>query len=113
MTKSKPKRSRLEKLRHSWERASDEERRAFLEWTGSCPVTAAVPISTGRYLTPLATRNVLSTLRERGLTLSELAAELDCGTDARALARAMAGQYGLRLAVIAALEKWLGGIQPA
>lgn len=110
----KPQRTRLEKLQNSWAKASADERDAFLAWIGR-PDGAAVPpaetgprpITTGRYLTPEAAKAILARLAASGETLDDLKTQLGLEADDRMLARALMLKSGLRLAVVARLERWL------
>ncbi|OHV83310.1 hypothetical protein [Ensifer sp. LCM 4579] len=117
----KPERSRLEKLKKSWAKATDGERDAFLAWlgaTGALPESAAgsrpegsrpeeAPIASGRYLLPAAIREIRATMARRKITPEDVMNEMGFASDGRALARALNWNASLRLAVIAALERWL------
>ncbi len=117
----KPQRTRLQKLRNSWKKATAEERDAFLAWlgeTGTPPRTAAntamaqvtnagaMPIATGRYLLPATVIRIKRVMAKRRLSSDEVMAEMGFGPDP-ALNRALRRNASLRLAVIAALEAWL------
>lgn len=115
MTK-KSKRTRLEKLQRSWRKASDAERRQFLEWIGATdadvtPIARSeeegVPIASGRYLTPQTIERIHAIMTRRSLTLGGLLQEIGLPSDDRSLARALTRHSSLRLAVIEALQDWL------
>lgn len=114
------KRSRLEKLQNSWAKATPAERYDFLSWISgavddgaeaSDPTAAAAsaggPIASGRYLLPPAIQRIRSVMAERGLTSSDVMAEMGFGRSGQPLKRAMDDGASLRLAVVAALERWL------
>jgi hypothetical protein len=115
----KPERSRLEKLKNSWAKASDAERESFLAWLkskGTLPATAPpdaapqpaeTPIASGRYLLPSAIAEIRTIMARRGLKPDDVMAELDFPPDGRPLARALTRNASLRLSVIAGLEAWL------
>ncbi|MQW89835.1 hypothetical protein [Sinorhizobium saheli] len=118
----KPERTRLEKLKNSWLKASDAERDGFLAWlaaTGAlppadaapstvCPADLlAAPIASGRYLLPATVAAIRSIMARRRLKADEVMAELGFPPDGRPLARALTRNASLRLSVIAALEPWL------
>ena len=121
----KPERSRLEKLKNSWAKATNAERDAFLAWlaaTGSRPPTSApsslprsspnppsahTPIASGRYLLPSAIAEIRTIMARRGLKPDDVMAELGFPPDGRPLARALTRNASLRLSVIAGLEAWL------
>lgn len=112
----KNERTRLEKLQNSWGKASDDERRQFLEWIGgvntgvpSRAVAEAdgIPIASGRYLTPQTIERIRAVMTRRSLTLDGLLLELGMPPTDRTLARALVRHASLRLTVIEALRGWL------
>ncbi|MCA1493015.1 hypothetical protein I6F11_19000 [Ensifer sp. NBAIM29] len=119
----KPERSRLDKLKKSWTKATDGERDAFLAWlgaTGALPESTAAagsrsegaradhaPIASGRYLLPAAIREIRAIMARRKITPEDVMNEIGFASDGRALARALNWNASLRLAVIAGLERWL------
>lgn len=114
----KPERSRLEKLKNSWTKATDAERDAFLAWLGALPESKIAsrserarpeetPIASGRYLLPTAITEIRATMARRKITPEDVMHEMGFASDGRALARALNWNASLRLAVIAALERWL------
>lgn len=119
----KPKRSRLEKLKNSWTKATDSERDAFLLWlaaAGALPASptapgsrsqgarpGGMPIASGRYLLPSAIAQIKAIMARRRLTPEDVMDEMGFAGDGRALAHALGRNASLRLAVIAALERWL------
>ncbi|ASY64650.1 hypothetical protein SJ05684_c32280 [Sinorhizobium sojae CCBAU 05684] len=117
----KPERSRLEKLKNSWAKATEAERDAFLAWLGAIgalPESAAgsrsagarpgeTPIASGRYLLPAAIAEIRATMARRKITPDDVMHEMGFAPDGRPLARALGRHASLRLAVIAALERWL------
>ncbi|HXV28817.1 MAG TPA: hypothetical protein VD840_00650 [Sinorhizobium sp.] len=114
-----PKRTRLEKLKNSWAKATETERDAFLAWlaaAGALPEPAIspgarsgeAPIASGRYLLPSAIAAVKAAMARRQLTPGDVMREMGFPSDdGRPLARALGRNASLRLAVIAALETWL------
>ncbi|MCG5485820.1 hypothetical protein ACLMJV_10705 [Sinorhizobium meliloti] len=117
----KPERSRLEKLKNSWAKASDAERASFLAWLvskGALPAPAAAPleagpqpagtpIASGRYLLPSTIAGIRTIMTRRGLKPADVMAEMGFPPDGRPLARALTRNASLRLSVIAGLEAWL------
>jgi len=119
----KPERSRLDKLKNSWTKATDAEHDAFLAWlaaTGALPESKIArgsrserarpeetPIASGRYLLPTAIAEIRATMARRKITPEDVMHEIGFASDGRALARALNWNASLRLAVIAALERWL------
>ncbi|MDW9365060.1 hypothetical protein GOA99_28090 [Sinorhizobium meliloti] len=117
----KPERSRLEKLKNSWAKASDAERESFLAWLktkstlpapaaappDARPQPAETPIANGRYLLPSAIAEIRTIMARRGLKPDDVMAELGFPPDGRPLARALTRNASLRLSVIAGLEAWL------
>ncbi|EHK76238.1 hypothetical protein SM0020_19607 [Sinorhizobium meliloti CCNWSX0020] len=115
----KPERSRLEKLKNSWAKASDAERESFLAWLkskgtlpatappGAGPQPAEAPIASGRYLLPSTIAGIRTIMTRRGLKPADVMAEMGFPPDGRPLARALTRNVSLRLSVIAGLEAWL------
>ncbi|MDK1377222.1 MULTISPECIES: hypothetical protein [unclassified Sinorhizobium] len=119
----KPERTRLDKLKNSWTKATDNERNAFLSWLAargalSTTVThssgpspsqraAEAPIASGRYLLPSAIAEIKAIMAKRRLQPEDVMQEIGFPPDDRSLAHALARGASLRLAVIAALEAWL------
>ena len=104
----KRERTRLEKLMHSWGKASIDERRQFIGWLGlDGPQPTPAPIATGRYLTPEVIARIEQILAVRRIGIAEVMAELGFDRRDPSLLRAMARRASLRLVVIAALENWL------
>ncbi|ACP26928.1 hypothetical protein NGR_c31950 [Sinorhizobium fredii NGR234] len=121
----KPERSRLDKLKNSWAKATDAERDAFMGWlaaTGarppatkltappsaySAPQPAQTPIASGRYLLPSAIAEIKAIMALRRMTPQDVMDEMGFAAEDRALAGALARGASLRLSVIAALEGWL------
>ncbi|MCL6705574.1 hypothetical protein M8R20_01045 [Pseudomonas sp. R2.Fl] len=115
MTK-KSGRTRLEKLQNSWRKASDAERRQFLEWISGADADGSslsrieedgIPIASGRYLTPQTIERIRAVMKRRSLTLGDLLQEIGLPPEDRSLARALARNSSLRLAVVEALRDWL------
>lgn len=112
---SKQKRTRLEKLQNSWEKATVEERNQFLAWlrqdspAGASPdlTTVVTPIASGRYLLPSAVTRIRVLMAKRGLTAGDVMAEIGFEPDDHSLTRALDENASLRLAIVAALELWL------
>ncbi|AWM26845.1 hypothetical protein N181_15055 [Sinorhizobium fredii USDA 205] len=124
----KPERSRLDKLKNSWAKATDAERDAFLSWLAargarrssptlasspslapspSSPRQAETPIASGRYLLPSTIAEIEVIMAQRRLTPQDVMHEMGFAAEDRALAGALARGASLRLSVIAALEGWL------
>ena len=116
----KPERSRLEKLKNSWTKASDAEHASFLAWLVSKdalpaaaappeagPQPAGTPIASGRYLLPSTIAGIRTIMTRRGLKPADVMAEMGFPPDGRPLARALTRNASLRLSVIAGLEAWL------
>lgn len=118
-----PERTRLDKLKNSWTKATDSERDAFLSWltaSGALSTTAArsfvpwpsasaveAPIASGRYLMPSAVAEIKAIMTKRRLKPGDVMQEIGFPPDDHSLAHALARGASLRLAVIAALETWL------
>ncbi|MBP1887722.1 hypothetical protein [Sinorhizobium mexicanum] len=119
----KPERTRLDKLKNSWTKATDSERDAFLNWLeargalstapaySSAPSPSAsaaeAPIASGRYLLPSAIAEIKAIMAKRELEPEDVMQEIGFAADGRSLAQALARGASLRLAVIAALQAWL------
>ena len=115
----KTKRTRLEKLQHSWMKALPREREAFLDWLGEVQGVArlpsaegratlpAVPIAPGRYLTPETVERLRGVMAARGITLADAMSEMGLDREDRSLARAMLRQTSLRLKTVEAIQLWL------
>lgn len=119
-------RTRLQKLKHSWKKATDEDRRAFLAWlaetdgvavpvpagSGSgaqaaMPPSPSPPIATGRYLLPATVERIKAIMIRRALRPADVMGEMGFVAEDRSLTLALARNSSLRLSVIVALEKWL------
>lgn len=115
----KPKRNRLEKLQHSWAKASSQQRYEFLKWLAASQdgndgngitatdMIARIPIASGRYLLPSAVVRIRAIMTARSLSAEAVMTELGFEEDRDALSRALSEGASLRLAVVAALENWL------
>lgn len=115
----KPKRNRIEKLQHSWTKASAQQRYEFLQWLATSPdgrdghgiaptdMVARIPIASGRYLLPSAVIRIRAVMTARSLSAEAVMAELGFEEDRKALFHALSEGASLRLAVVAALENWL------
>ncbi|SDA69033.1 hypothetical protein [Sinorhizobium sp. NFACC03] len=118
----KDERTRLDKLKNSWSKASPAEREAFLMWlatkgagitaaqTESGPAHAAHPapaIASGRYLLPETIGKIRAVMNRRRMRPNDIMAEMGFAPDDLSLTRALAKGASLRLSVIAALETWL------
>ena len=112
-----PERTRFEKLKNSWKKATTEERDAFLQWLGESgslpevsprtePPAPSAPIATGRYLLPSAASRIKSIMAKRRLNAADVMTEMGFGPD-KSLSRALVRNTSLRLTVIAGLETWL------
>lgn len=117
----KPQRTRLEKLKNSWAKATPGEREGFLTWltisgalpAGSVspasapPLPAGAPIASGRYLLPSTITRIRAIMARRRVKPDDIMAEMGFLSDGQSLARALSRNASLRLAVIAGLEAWL------
>ncbi|OCP38331.1 hypothetical protein [Ensifer sp. LC163] len=121
----KPQRTRLEKLKNSWAKATPGERDGFLTWltiTGALPIASApssttalspeplpagTAIASGRYLLPSTITRIRAIMVKRRLKPGDVMLEMGFSSDGQSLARALAKNASLRLAVIAGLEAWL------
>lgn len=108
---SRPRRSRLEKLRKAWGKATSEERAAFLEHISAIgdvrPPEEMPLIANGRYLLPSTIARIETLMVRRGIRPAEVMAEMGFADGGPVLLRALAKRTSLRLAIIAALQKWL------
>ncbi|MGE6786508.1 hypothetical protein ACQKGL_28715 [Ensifer adhaerens] len=114
-------RTRLDKLKNSWTKASPAERETFLKWLsssgaveGAAPQTQtdpplAVPqaIASGRYLLPETIAEIRAIMNRRRMRANDIMAEMGFAGDDLSLTRALSKGASLRLSVIAALETWL------
>ncbi|WP_246660207.1 hypothetical protein [Rhizobium sp. FKL33] len=106
----KPEKSaeeRLAKLMKAWNKAPDEARQAFLTAIAGDIAPQPEPIADGRYLTRSGIARIEAELKRRGLRPDQAMAEMGFGPRDKALTRALASGYGLRLSVISALADWL------
>ncbi|WP_457581600.1 hypothetical protein [Ensifer canadensis] len=119
----KPQRTRLEKLKNSWAKATPGERDGFLTWlaisgalpvasphpaaAASTPLPAGAPIASGRYLLPSTITRIKAIMAKHRLKPDDVMREMGFLSDGQPLARALAKNASLRLAVIAGLEAWL------
>lgn len=121
----RPQRTRLEKLKNSWAKATPGEREGFLTWlaisgvlpaasassvatpASAHPLPAGAPIASGRYLLPATITRIRAIMARRRLKPDDVMAEMGFLSDGQSLARALAKNASLRLAVIAGLEAWL------
>ncbi|OAP47834.1 hypothetical protein [Sinorhizobium americanum] len=119
-----PERTRLDKLKNSWAKATDAERDAFLTWLAakgagalaprltfpapaSSDLPAQTPIASGRYLLPSTIAEIKAITARRRLTPQDVMQEMGFEAEGRALSGALTRGASLRLSVIAALEAWL------
>ncbi|MCM2477188.1 hypothetical protein HGO38_27425 [Rhizobium sp. CG5] len=119
-------RTRLQKLKNSWKKATDDDRRAFLSWLAetdgalvaapagmgpgaqaAMPPSPPPPIATGRYLLPATVERIKAIMIRRGLRPADVMAEMGFLAEDRSLTLALARNSSLRLSVIVELEKWL------
>ncbi|HEV7307130.1 hypothetical protein [Ensifer sp.] len=114
-------RTRLDKLKNSWVKASAAERQAFLVWLGAQeggeastippdrppPQRAAAGIASGRYLLAETVAEIRAIMNRRRMRPNAIMAEMGFAADDMSLTRALAKGASLRLSVIAALEIWL------
>lgn len=121
----KPQRTRLEKLKNSWAKSTPGEREGFLTWltisgvlpaasqspvadTASLPpLPTGAPIASGRYLLPSTITRIKAIMAKRRLKPDDVMGEMGFLSNGQSLARALAKNASLRLAVIAGLEAWL------
>lgn len=114
----RPERTRVQKLKNSWKKATPKERQEFRNWltaegeTGM-PLQAGpselpqAPIANGRYLLPQTIQRMEAITTARGITPAHVMRDMGFGANDRSLLRAMARKTCLRLKVIEALEHWL------
>lgn len=118
LARLRPERTRLQKLKNSWKKASPKERQEFLNWLTAEGQTAPplqdrssslpdAPIANGRYLLPQTIQRMEAIMTARGITPAHVMQDMGFGTNDRSLLRAMARKTCLRLKVIEALEHWL------
>ncbi|MEI2299191.1 hypothetical protein [Ensifer sp. MJa1] len=119
----KDERTRLDKLKNSWNKASSGERQAFLAWLGTNGVDQVTDkdtgsetqpsrrtqpgIASGRYLLPETVTEIRAIMNRRRMRPNAIMAEMGFPADDMSLTRALAKGASLRLSVIAALEVWL------
>lgn len=119
----KDERTRLDKLKNSWTKASPAERETFLKWLSSNgAVETAAPqaetdppivahhvaaIASGRYLLPETIAEIRTIMNRRRMRANDIMAEMGFAGDDMSLTRALSKGASLRLSVIAALETWL------
>ncbi|MGN7801782.1 hypothetical protein ACTJKE_03515 [Ensifer sp. 22521] len=119
----KDERTRLDKLKNSWTKASPAERETFLKWLSSNgavemasaqaendpPLVAhqAAAIASGRYLLPETIAEIRTIMNRRRMRANDIMAEMGFAGDDMSLTRALSKGASLRLSVIAALETWL------
>ncbi|WP_077968682.1 hypothetical protein [Ensifer adhaerens] len=119
----KEERTRLDKLKNSWAKASPTERETFLKWLSSNgPEDGAAPqaridpplatpqahaIASGRYLLPETIAEIRAIMNRRRMRANDIMAEMGFAGDDLSLTRALSKGASLRLSVIAALETWL------
>lgn len=101
---------RLAKLKKHWRKATASERQAFSAWLGL--EDGALPIACGRYLTPVAADRIRRELPRRNMDLEALNRALSLDDGDTAIGRALVEGMPLRLAVVAALERWLADGKP-
>lgn len=107
----------IEKLVKAWGKANSQERDQFLTQIGANHVTPTMPatatekehglIANGRYLLPQTVQRIEAIMKARNLSPSLVMKEAGFPTEGRALTMALARNASLRLAVIAALGRWL------
>ncbi|MBB4952901.1 hypothetical protein H4S14_000948 [Agrobacterium vitis] len=116
-------RSRFQKLKNSWKKATLKERSEFLAWltaqeylktsdltspkTVICDQESHKLIANGRYLLPQTIARIEVIMRARGMTPLDIMQDMGFGANDRSLLKAMARKAALRLKVVAALEQWL------
>ena len=117
----KDERTRLDKLKNSWTKASPTERETFLKWLSSNggpdglaphahidpPLAAPPAIASGRYLLPETIAEIRTIMNRRRMRANDIMAEMGFAGDDLALTRALSKGASLLLSVIAALETWL------
>lgn len=114
----RPERTRVQKLKNSWKKASPKERQEFVKWLtvegeADLPSRAShsglpdAPIANGRYLLPQTIARLEATMTARNMAPADVMQEMGFGANDRSLLRAMARKTCLRLKVIEALGYWL------
>ena len=113
MAGRKKRRNRFEKLTNSWLKADNAERQAFLAWLGQRgdlqPSMPPLLLARGRYLTQEAGLAIRAEMERRAISLLELNRQLGLAETNISVARALLEGMPLRLAVVAAIERWLAG----
>lgn len=107
----------MEKLLKAWDKASANERDRFLAQIGAghaapkapalAPETTNALIANGRYLLPHTVQRIETIMKSRNLSPSLVMKEAGFPTEGRALTMALARNASLRLAIIAALGRWI------
>ena len=114
----KDERTRLDKLKNSWTKASPTERETFLKWLSSNggpdgpaphahidpPLAAPLAIASGRYLLPETIAEIRTIMNRRRMRANDIMAEMGFAGYDLSLTRALSKGASLRLSVIAALE---------
>ena len=114
----RPERTRVQKLKNSWKKASPKERQEFATWLtlagdialptqGSHSAFSNAPIANGRYLLPQTISRMEAIMTAQGMTPADVMQDMGFGANDRTLLRAMARKTCLRLKVIEALARWL------
>ncbi|MCJ8518683.1 hypothetical protein ABID21_001568 [Pseudorhizobium tarimense] len=105
-------RPRLEKLRKTWSKASEEERAEFLrtlprDQVMFFPQGEAPLVANGRYLLQSTKARVQRIMVKRNVRPDEIASEMGFSGEGTALARALIRDASLRLSMVRALALWL------
>ncbi|KEY03755.1 hypothetical protein IL59_0214620 [Brucella suis bv. 4 str. 40] len=114
----KKRRTPLHELKNAWSKASEVERRQFIEWAyrEKLPITATVlpehlalpgPVASNRCLADWAIERIRIIQQRRSLSHSDLMDELGFPRKDVSIRYAMHSGYQLRPRLIAALTKWL------
>ncbi|HBF31924.1 hypothetical protein [Rhizobium sp.] len=116
-------RSRFQKLKNSWKKATLNERSGFFAWLAAqgdlkrsdltspktviCDQESQKLIANGRYLLPQTISRIEAIMTARGMTPLDIMRDMGFEANDRSLLKAMARKAALRLKVVAALEQWL------
>lgn len=114
----KKQRSPLHELKNGWQKASETERREFIEWAYNekLPLGAAHvpphlilrgPIAKKRCLEDWAVIRIREIRERRGLTHGDVMAEINFHKSDVSLTHALSSGYTLKQPLIDALTKWM------
>ncbi|KAB2784574.1 hypothetical protein F9K97_16495 [Brucella anthropi] len=114
----KKTRSPLHELKNGWKKASEAERREFIEWAYDTKLPLSTPhlpthlilpgpIAHKRYLEEWAKKRIREIRERRGLEHGDIMEEINYHKGDVSLTYALTSGYRLKPALIIALTKWL------